>query len=106
MFNLKKIMYFYIFKLMSELFPSFFSPIVTFSAEAPTIIEPPEARKVVAEGTSINMTCRVTGKPDPIITWFKDEQQITGGRYKIQPKGDLFIKVEPARVVLMLSFLC
>ncbi|KAK7102380.1 neuroglian-like isoform X2 [Littorina saxatilis] len=61
-------------------------------SEAPTIIKPPDNRKVVAEGTTINVTCRVTGKPDPIITWFKDDQQITGGRYKIQTSGDLYIK--------------
>ncbi|KAK7102376.1 neuroglian-like isoform X2 [Littorina saxatilis] len=59
-------------------------------SEAPTIIQPPDNRKVVAEGTSLNMTCRVTGKPDPIITWFKDDQQITGGRYRTQPNGDLY----------------
>ncbi|KAK7486747.1 hypothetical protein BaRGS_00022031, partial [Batillaria attramentaria] len=61
-------------------------------SEAPTIIKPPDARRVVAEGTSINMTCRVTGKPDPMITWYKDDQQITGGRYKIMRTGDLSIK--------------
>ncbi|GFS23806.1 neural cell adhesion molecule L1-like protein [Elysia marginata] len=59
--------------------------------EAPTIIDPPEAISVSAEGTSVNVTCRTTGKPDPIITWFKDEQQITGGRYRILPSGSLNI---------------
>lgn len=81
----------------------FLPPTVSFSAEAPTIIAPPEERKVVAEGTSINMTCRVTGKPDPIITWFKDEQQITGGRYQIQPEGDLSIKVGTMMVCFLAS---
>uniref|UniRef100_A0A0B7A4I7 Neuroglian n=1 Tax=Arion vulgaris TaxID=1028688 RepID=A0A0B7A4I7_9EUPU len=60
-------------------------------AEAPTILVPPEGRKVAAEGTSVNLTCRTTGKPDPTITWFKDAQQITGGRYMIAKSGDLQI---------------
>ena len=63
------------------------------AAEAPTILTPPEERRVVAEGTSINISCEVVGKPDPIITWFKDEQQITGGRYHIQLTGNLTIRV-------------
>lgn len=64
-----------------------------FAAEAPTILTPPDQLKVVAEGTSVNLTCRVAGKPDPIVTWYRDNQQISGGRYKIMPTGDLYIKV-------------
>ncbi|GFO23158.1 neuronal cell adhesion molecule, partial [Plakobranchus ocellatus] len=59
--------------------------------EAPTIIEPPKALTKSAEGSPVNLTCRTTGKPDPIITWFKDRQQITGGRYRILPSGSLHI---------------
>ncbi|PVD25037.1 hypothetical protein C0Q70_15534 [Pomacea canaliculata] len=61
-------------------------------SEAPTILTPPDQLKVVAEGTSVNLTCRVAGKPDPIVTWYRDNQQISGGRYKIMPTGDLYIK--------------
>ncbi|XP_025108153.1 neuroglian-like isoform X2 [Pomacea canaliculata] len=61
-------------------------------SEAPTILTPPDPEKLVAEGTSVNLTCRVAGKPDPIITWYKDNQQISGGRYKIMPSGELYIK--------------
>lgn len=61
-------------------------------SEAPTILKPPQPRMVVAESTQINIQCEVAGKPDPIITWFKNEQQITGGRYKIMPTGDLRIE--------------
>ena len=63
------------------------------TAEAPTILEEPERMKVVAEGTKVNVTCRVAGKPDPIITWYKNGEQITGGRYNILPTGDLQIEV-------------
>lgn len=59
--------------------------------EAPTIIDPPEAYTKSAEGSSVNITCQTTGKPDPTITWFKDGLQITGGRYKILPSGSLNI---------------
>ncbi|PVD25027.1 hypothetical protein C0Q70_15524 [Pomacea canaliculata] len=60
-------------------------------SEAPTILTPPDPEKLVAEGTSVNLTCRVAGKPDPIITWYKDNQQISSGRYKIMPSGELYI---------------
>ncbi|KAK7481945.1 hypothetical protein BaRGS_00026853, partial [Batillaria attramentaria] len=74
------------------------------SAEGPTIIQPPDARKVVAEGSSINMTCRVTGKPDPIITWYKDNQTVTGDRYTIMPSGDL--NIEPVVLSDAGSYTC
>ncbi|CAG5127983.1 unnamed protein product, partial [Candidula unifasciata] len=61
-------------------------------AESPTIITPPKVRKVAAEATAVNLTCRTTGKPDPIITWYKDGEQITGGRYTIAKSGDLKIR--------------
>ena len=47
----------------------------------------------VAETTDVFLTCQTSGKPDPIITWFKGTQQITGGRYQIMPNGDLHITV-------------
>ncbi|RUS85660.1 hypothetical protein EGW08_006536 [Elysia chlorotica] len=59
--------------------------------EAPTIIDPPESLTYSAEGTAVNITCGTTGKPDPIITWYKDEQLITGGRYNTLPSGSLHI---------------
>ena len=69
-------------------------------AAAASITVPPDQLKVVAEGTSINITCRASGKPDPVITWFKDEQRVTGGRYQIQPTGDLSIEVGSSVLVL------
>ncbi|XP_012943169.1 neuroglian isoform X3 [Aplysia californica] len=61
-------------------------------SEAPTIVEPPRAMQLSAEGQPVNLTCQVTGKPDPIITWFKNSEQITGGRYEILPNGHLQIR--------------
>ncbi|XP_046562215.1 neuroglian-like isoform X6 [Haliotis rubra] len=62
-------------------------------SEAPTIMVPPAAQVVVAEGQSVNLTCRTTGKPDPQITWFKEGRQITGGRYRTLLNGDLHIEM-------------
>ena len=54
---------------------------------------PPASVVVVAESQSVNLTCRTTGKPDPQITWFKENRQITGGRYRTLINGDLHIEV-------------
>ena len=59
--------------------------------EAPTIVAPPETLKLSAEGVPVELTCEVEGKPDPVITWYRNGEQITGGRYMIQPKGHLYI---------------
>ncbi|BFZ08082.1 hypothetical protein BsWGS_11121 [Bradybaena similaris] len=61
-------------------------------SEAPTIIRPPKPVEVTAEGNAVNLTCGTTGKPDPTITWYKDDLQITGGRYIIAKTGDLHIR--------------
>ena len=63
------------------------------SEEAPTIIDPPEALTYSAEGRPVNITCGTTGKPDPIVTWYKDDQLITGGRYRTLSSGSLNIGV-------------
>ena len=63
------------------------------SAEKPSIIEHPQPQLTVAESTSAEITCVVTGKPDPIITWYRDRSLITGGRFKILPTGNLHIEV-------------
>jgi len=63
------------------------------SEEAPTILVPPPPSIKVAEGHSVLITCSVTGKPDPLVTWYRDTNLITGGRFKIMPNGDLNISV-------------
>ncbi|KAJ8301648.1 hypothetical protein KUTeg_020635 [Tegillarca granosa] len=60
--------------------------------EAPQFLEAPHDKKTY-EGQSVNMTCRTSGKPDPTITWYRDGDQITGGRYKTLPNGNLHIEI-------------
>jgi hypothetical protein len=61
--------------------------------ERPQFIKRPVKELKVAENTDVNLTCQTSGKPDPIVTWYRDGQQITGGRYQILPNGDLSITV-------------
>lgn len=58
--------------------------------EKPSILEKPENIRV-AEGQDFHLACKITGKPDPIITWYKDSVQITGGRYVILESGSLMV---------------
>ncbi|GFO17116.1 neural cell adhesion molecule l1 [Plakobranchus ocellatus] len=58
--------------------------------EKPSILEVPEDTRV-AEGQDFQLACKITGKPDPIITWFKDGFQVTGGRYLILESGSLSV---------------
>ncbi|OWF36510.1 Neuroglian [Mizuhopecten yessoensis] len=59
--------------------------------EAPQFVKRPEENAKVAESNSVDLLCQTSGKPDPIITWYKEGQQITGGRYQIRTNGDLHI---------------
>ncbi|CAG5124473.1 unnamed protein product [Candidula unifasciata] len=61
-------------------------------SEAPTILERPKD-SVVAEGQPFVMVCHITGKPDPVITWFRNDEQVTGGRYEISDSGSLTVKM-------------
>jgi neuronal cell adhesion protein len=38
------------------------------------------------------LSCRTFGAPKPIVKWFHDNDELTGGRYEITPQGDLKIK--------------
>lgn len=58
---------------------------------------PPQPQMKVAEGQTAEITCEVIGKPDPIITWYRDRSLITGGRFKILPTGNLRIDVSQFR---------
>lgn len=51
----------------------------------------PQALLTVAESQSVNLTCRTTGKPDPVFTWFKNNDIVSGGRYRTMLNGDLEI---------------
>jgi receptor-type tyrosine-protein phosphatase zeta len=62
-------------------------------AEPPSFTKPPMAVVKVAEGQSINLTCRVFGAPKPIITWRKGDEEdvVSGARFTKQKLGDLQI---------------
>ncbi|XP_053377486.1 neuroglian-like isoform X2 [Mercenaria mercenaria] len=65
-------------------------------AEKPIIVKLPPAQKKVTEGQSVILECLVTGKPDPIVTWYRGTSRITGGRFQILSNGNLHI----AKVVM------
>lgn len=78
---------------MNVFYKIIFTLIFFFSAGPPSILVHPPPFTKVAEGHSVLITCSVAGKPDPIITWYRDSNLITGGRFKILPNGDLNISV-------------
>jgi hypothetical protein len=47
------------------------------------------------DGKTVTLTCRTFGAPKPIVKWFHDNDELTGGRYVISPEGDLTIKYVP-----------
>ncbi|MPC08425.1 Neuroglian [Portunus trituberculatus] len=57
---------------------------------------PPEIRRpptnvMTVDGKQVNMTCRMFGAPTPRITWIRDSEELTGGRFQITSEGDLVI---------------
>lgn len=59
-------------------------------ALAPEITEHPSNISVVTDKEA-TLTCRVFGAPKPLVKWIKGQTELTGGRYKIKPDGDLVI---------------
>lgn len=47
---------------------------------------------VTTDGKSVTLTCRVFGAPRPLVRWLKNNQELTGGRYKVLDNGDLEIR--------------
>ncbi|KAL5014246.1 hypothetical protein ScPMuIL_008516 [Solemya velum] len=60
-------------------------------SEIPKLIRPPELVTKAAEGQSLNLTCRFSGRPVPTIKWLKNSVPITDGHYTILPSGDLHV---------------
>lgn len=59
------------------------SGICVFIKLCGTISDPPKVTShpqgtTIIEGKTLNLTCLATGKPEPIITWFKDGHLIKG----------------------------
>ncbi|XP_044586192.1 neuroglian isoform X1 [Cotesia glomerata] len=57
----------------------------------PAEINLPPMDKETVDGKNIIMTCRVTGSPKPAVKWIRNNQELTGGRYKTMESGDLNI---------------
>ncbi|KAI3381164.1 hypothetical protein SNEBB_009539 [Seison nebaliae] len=65
--------------------------------QKPDIVNKPPLLTKLVSGQNINITCNVFGAPTPQISWRKDGQSITGGRFKIRHDGMLTINnVSPA----------
>ena len=66
----------------------------------PEITEPPQQNKETVDGTMVELTCRTFGAPKPIVKWFHDNDELTGGRFELRENGDLRIKYD-----FLISFL-
>ena len=64
---------------------------VNVLALPPEITHAPEKQKRTVDGKSVTLTCRTFGAPKPIVKWFHDNDELTGGRYEITSIGDLII---------------
>ncbi|OAF71981.1 Neuronal cell adhesion molecule [Intoshia linei] len=59
--------------------------------EAPSILEHPKKLTIMSEQMNARINCLVVGTPQPIVTWNKGDEQLTGGRFLIDLKGHLSI---------------
>ena len=57
----------------------------------PEIIQAPAKQEITVDGKDVTLTCRTFGAPKPIVKWFHDNDELTGGRYDITTQGDLII---------------
>lgn len=58
----------------------------------PKITEPPKDRKVIV-GQTVEINCKATAAPDPVIQWLRDDVIITeGNRYSTNNDGVLTIR--------------
>ena len=64
---------------------------VNVLALPPEITKPPQKQARTVDGKSVTLSCRTFGAPKPIVKWFHDNDELTGGRYDITPLGDLII---------------
>jgi len=64
---------------------------VNVLALPPEITEPPPANKETVDGKTVELTCRTFGAPKPIVKWFHDNDELTGGRFELKENGDLRI---------------
>ncbi len=65
---------------------------VNVLALPPEITKAPQENARTVDGQEVTLSCRTFGAPKPIVKWFHDNDELTGGRYIITPLGDLRIK--------------
>ncbi|KAL7059988.1 hypothetical protein AAHC03_09230 [Spirometra sp. Aus1] len=70
----------------------FVNAYVNVLREPPFIYEPPQSQLHLVDGASALITCRSYSAPKALVSWKKDGRPINGGRYQIQPNGDLAIE--------------
>ena len=75
------------------------------SAEKPFILEPPLEEQFAAEGQTTVLRCRVFGSPKPLVIWKKQDEQLTGGRFRVLDEGHLEILVRGFELQLLHSFI-
>lgn len=56
----------------------------------PEIEEAPQDTQAV-DGQNVTMKCKVQGAPKPSVKWSLNDRELTGGKYTVQPNGDLHI---------------
>lgn len=58
----------------------------------PPEIEESPGKIATVDQKEVTLPCRVFGAPKPKIKWIHNGKELTGGRYKPSPSGDLIIK--------------
>jgi neuronal cell adhesion protein len=65
--------------------------ILAIAALPAEITEPPK-NVVTTDGKSVTLQCRVFGAPKPLVRWLRNNQELTGGRFRLLDSGDLEIR--------------
>ncbi|KAM7295332.1 neuroglian, partial [Ixodes scapularis] len=73
-------------------------------ALAPSIVGAPQHTTHAAESSIVNLRCPVFGAPRPEVRWFREGQELTGGRYRVLDNGDL--RLHDLRVSDQGSYTC
>ena len=73
---------------------------VNVLALPPEIIRAPVPQARTVDGKVVTLSCRTFGAPKPIVKWFHDNDELTGGRFELRDNGDLRIKYD-----FLISFL-
>lgn len=64
-------------------------------AERPTIVQFNSGLQKWAATKDYVLKCKIFGAPTPVISWKRDGQSLTGGRFITGEDGSLHVKVCP-----------